>query len=73
MKSVLILVIVLKMRIVVQEIIVAFVPAEKATQEIHMAINAPLVSQIFYAIFKCRMLINKLFSYFWIIIFILIL
>ena len=39
-----ILVIVLKMLIAVLEIIVAFVHAEKATQAIHMAINAPLVS-----------------------------
>ena len=44
MKSVLILVIVLKMLIAVLEIIVAFVHAEKDTQEIHMAINAHLVS-----------------------------
>ena len=44
MKSVLILVIVLKMLIAVLEIIVAFVHAEKDTQEIHMDINAPLVS-----------------------------
>ena len=46
----LILVIVQKMLIVVQEIIVVFVPAEKATQEIHMVINVPLVSLIFFAI-----------------------
>ena len=39
-----ILVIVLKMLIAVLEIIVAFAHAEKATQEIHMDINAPLVS-----------------------------
>ena len=53
----LILVIVQKMLIVVQEIIVVFVPAEKATQEIHMVINVPSVSQIFYTTdFKSNLL-----------------
>ena len=59
MKNVLIHVIVQKMLIVVQEIIVVFVPAEKATQEIHMVINVPSVSQIFFAIdFKSNLLYN---------------
>ena len=41
MKSVLTLAIVQKMRIVVLEIIVVFVPAEKDTLAIHMVTNAP--------------------------------